>query len=602
MFVAFILSAPQAASLSALTGNATSTTLECAFDGSFPMIGGKLTCTAKVLDKGTLIPPTTPAGLVNFISSASGDKIDGNPCELASTGSDTSSCKVTITYAPPDGLRTITAFYDPDNLNHPNEPKNPSSGTLGMTVYKRPTETSFDYGCRIGLTDVLVTTGVGDTLTCTVYVVDYHGSSPGPSPITGTVTITDTGPDIITPCTLTKETSKVESARCSFMLTGAAPIGSRTITAKYSGDATYNASSSRDFTLTILKHPTVLKSILCIPGEIIVGQMSTCTVTIDDGWTAPSTPTGSVAFTVAPSETPLTLMGSPCTLSKVRDGEASCSVTVTGGLPLSGRLIYGEYTGDASHNRSESSFSSGNTGSLLVTNTRRVSTMSSCTPKTLNIGDSTTCTLTVNDIDVGTASAPTGKVNVILGGSSSPKDAFTGNPCTLSGTGAFASCTVTFTPAEKGGERFFRLEYPGDPAHFRAIDSEPSYYLTVLYLAPDVETKLEMGIQKSLEEQLAGLKNGGSAILTFTFTDPATGGQVPIAPRFQFYRVDSTSAGGLLKIFAPGLFSFVSASPAHWEFNCAAQDATGKPLPAGSYLLRIFFGDGTSIDVSFTLS
>jgi hypothetical protein len=164
---------------------------------------------------------------------------------------------------------------------------------------------------------------------------------------------------------------------------------------------------------------------------------------------------------------------------------------------------------------------------------------------------------------------------------------------------------VTFTPAEKSGERFFRLEYPGDTTHFRFLDSEPSYYLTVLYLAPDVETKIETDIQKSLKEQLAvsGLTSGTGATLSFTFTDPTTGAQVPIAPRAQFYVVNPKPPFDLAPFNAKaGGFKFVSASPAHWEFYFEGRNESGTPLPTGSYLLRIFFGDGTSIDVSFTLS
>ena len=71
-----------------------------------------------------------------------------------------------------------------------------------------------------------------------------------------------------------------------------------------------------------------------------------------------------------------------------------------------------------------------------------------CSPSTIVAGHSTTCTATVTDTASGAQTPPTGTVSF----SSAPgPGSFTGSPCTLSGSGASASCSVTYTPGGTAG-------------------------------------------------------------------------------------------------------------------------------------------------------
>ena len=66
-----------------------------------------------------------------------------------------------------------------------------------------------------------------------------------------------------------------------------------------------------------------------------------------------------------------------------------------------------------------------------------------CSPSTVVAGNATTCTATVTD----TAGSPTTPSGTVSFSSSPGPGGFTGSPCTLSGSGASASCSVTYTPS-----------------------------------------------------------------------------------------------------------------------------------------------------------
>jgi hypothetical protein len=88
------------------------------------------------------------------------------------------------------------------------------------------------------------------------------------------------------------------------------------------------------------------------------------------------------------------------------------------------------------------------------------STGVSCSPLVFAPGDATVCTATVTDTAKGGQSTPTGTVSF----SSSGADSFGGNPCTLSGSGASASCVVVFSSLPLGG-RVITASYGGDSTH-----------------------------------------------------------------------------------------------------------------------------------------
>jgi len=99
--------------------------------------------------------------------------------------------------------------------------------------------------------------------------------------------------------------------------------------------------------------------------------------------------------------------------------------------------------------------SSGST--VLTTNPRSTSTTVSCNPASVQAGQTTTCSATVTDTGPGTASTPTGAVSWKSSGSGS----FSATTCTLSGTGALASCSTSYTP-NAPGPQVITASYGGD--------------------------------------------------------------------------------------------------------------------------------------------
>lgn len=110
-------------------------------------------------------------------------------------------------------------------------------------------------------------------------------------------------------------------------------------------------------------------------------------------------------------------------------------------------------------------------GDLLAVQTvDTTSTTVSCTPGSVSLLQSTTCTATIADTDTGTTSAPTGTVTFSAsssGGTFSPSSTAQGT-CTLTAISATqSSCQVTYTPGyqEAAGPNTMTASYAGDPSH-----------------------------------------------------------------------------------------------------------------------------------------
>ncbi|HEV8340114.1 MAG TPA: PxKF domain-containing protein [bacterium] len=105
---------------------------------------------------------------------------------------------------------------------------------------------------------------------------------------------------------------------------------------------------------------------------------------------------------------------------------------------------------------------------------RSTSTSASCSPSPIFLNGSTTCTATVTDTDTPTFVTPTGTVTWTggVGGTFSPVS------CTLSGSGASATCSVTYTATTVGVHPIIAM-YSGDANHFPS--TSPAFSLPVLY-------------------------------------------------------------------------------------------------------------------------
>ncbi len=90
------------------------------------------------------------------------------------------------------------------------------------------------------------------------------------------------------------------------------------------------------------------------------------------------------------------------------------------------------------------------------------STGLSCMPASVVVGASATCTATVTDIAGSGQTTPMGTVNF----TSSGDGAFDGGPCTLSGSGFSASCSVSYTASAAGfGTHTLTANYGGETSH-----------------------------------------------------------------------------------------------------------------------------------------
>ena len=106
-----------------------------------------------------------------------------------------------------------------------------------------------------------------------------------------------------------------------------------------------------------------------------------------------------------------------------------------------------------------------------------------CSPGSVLAGQSTTCTATVTEA-VGGAVTPTGFVTLAIGG----VDQFSpGRSCTLSGSGASASCKVSFTPIQFGTQTI-STAYSSDLTHDPATGSTAVSVLAVSPVAGTTAT------------------------------------------------------------------------------------------------------------------
>jgi N-acetylneuraminic acid mutarotase len=411
-------------------GHPTTTKVTC----SPAMVGvnNSTSCTAIVIDNNSTAP-TTPTGTVTFQSSGSGTF--SGTCSLTGTGNN-ASCTTGVTYTPTaigTGTHVIRGTYLGDSTHNPSISIGSQSFTL--TVIGRLTSTVVS----CAPSSVLANNGS----TCTATVADT-GSGTTSTP-TGTARFTSAGTTggSFSPAT----NCNLSTGSCSVTFT---PSGAGTvkITASYQGDNVHYTSSGISGNLTSTLRTSTI-AISC-PTTTTVNNPVSCTVTVTDTSPAPAlVPSGTVALS---SSGPGTFTS--CTLA----GSVAAATCATSYKPTSigtgSHVLTAHYGGDMAH----SPPSLNATATLRIT--RLETSMVTCTaPAT--IGVATTCTVTVTDASPGTFVTPTGTVALSTNGSGT----FAGT-CILSGTTAYATCTVTYTPGGTSANNdVISYSYPGDTNH-----------------------------------------------------------------------------------------------------------------------------------------
>jgi trimeric autotransporter adhesin len=412
-------------------------------------VGQQETCDAVLTFPGAQVF-STPGGTITFSSSGAGnwsnDEADtefevftGNPCPLAAYPSaDNNGIVVCVEYYTPTaaGNQVITFSYSGDATYAP------TSYTFPITVTANSTSTG------VSCTPNPVSSNQPSTCTATVTDTAAHPITPG-----GSVTFGQTGGTAgfsDTQCTLSGSGA---TSSCSVTYTQA-DSGSPSVTATYNPDGAHTGSSNST-PLTIDANPTTT-AVSCQPGNPKAGAQTSCTATVTDNGTDPSTPTGTVGFTSTDQNGTFTLPGDSCTLATASNTSATCSVTYSqpdAGAPT----IDATYGGDPAH-----SAGSPGTEPLAVGSDQSDATVA-CAPSQPAIGQQTTCTVTVTDPDTP-PSTPTGTVTLT---SSEPTGTFTaGGKCTLSssGTTGKATCAVGYSQPTPGSPTI-TASYPGDGAH-----------------------------------------------------------------------------------------------------------------------------------------
>src|SRR5256886_826458 len=355
--------------------------------------------------------------------------------DLASCTLSGGSCTVVITGVA-SGSFTVMGNYGGDSTH------NGSSGT-SAAINVTPGQldnTSTTVVCAPA------SINIGGTSTCTATVTDTTTPANTPS---GSVSFTSSNTAVGTvgaSCTLV-------SGSCPVTFTGVAP-GTATVTGTYGGDSSHNGSSGTSGTISVVKDDTST-SVSCA-ASVTVGLTGSCTVTVSDTTTPANTPSGSVSLTS--SDTTVGTVDASCTLSG-----GSCTVVITG-VASGSFTVMGNYGGDSTHNGSSGTSAAINVTPGQLDNT---STTVVCAPASINIGETSACTVTVTDIGSNPTSA-TGTVTFTL-------DAGTTGGSLSSGTCNLttpvvpgqppSSCFVTFLGSSAAGIATVSASYDGDATH-----------------------------------------------------------------------------------------------------------------------------------------
>ncbi|MDA2936856.1 Ig-like domain-containing protein, partial [Acidobacteria bacterium AH-259-A15] len=226
-------------------------------------------------------------------------------------------------------------------------------------------------------------------------------------------------------------------------------VGSHPIDAQYSGDSSFEGSSTSTPLTQVVSQAATTTSLISSLNPSVFGQAVTLTATVTVPSPGTGTPTGTVTFSEG-----VTVLGTGSV-----DGSGLATVTVSN-LSVGSRSIDAQYSGDSSFEGSSTS-----TPLPQTVNTRATTTAVSLNPSTVEEDQGSQVTVTVTDIEgAGTSSIPTGNVTFV---SSVGTDKFTPvASCTLDLV--TASCSVTVTAS--GGDdddslHTITASYEGSSAH-----------------------------------------------------------------------------------------------------------------------------------------
>ena len=341
--------------------------------------------------------------------------------------------------------------------------------------------------------------------------------------------------------------------------------GSYSWNAAYSGDASNSAAISACEPLSVRQASSGITT-AASPSAITLGSSASDTATLAGA----VNPTGSITFNA--------YSDAACTASVFRSINALSGNGATSGsfTPASTGTYYWEasYSGDANNNAASTHCR--DSGETLTVSQRTTTTSVSCSPLSVPVNVQTSCTATVADTAVGAAVTPTGSVTF----GSSAAGTFSPGSCSVSGTGATATCKVSYTPSPGSeGRQTVTANYLGDNSH---SGSASNFLLTVG--TRSVSTTLSCAPPFDVFKPT-------TCTVTVTDTSPGT----PIAP------------GGTATFSSsrPGSFSSTACTLSR-SGTTASCSVTFRPIRTGFYVLKATYsGDsdhsGTTKSGVFTV-
>ena len=347
----------------------------------------------------------TPNGTVQFVIDGGNF---GSPVTLISgTATSGNTSTLTVLGSP----HAVTAVYSGATGYQP------SQGTLSQVVNKASTTT--------GVISSLSPSTYGQAVSFTATVTASSGTP------TGTVQFKIDGSNFGSPVTLASGSATSGS-------TTTLTVGTHTVTAVYSGDASFLTSTG---TFSQVVNQATAGTIVTTSGSpSAYGQLVTFTATINgqynlvkgrNGRAQPQAVTGSVTWSA----------NTACGTTTVTTGNPGVATCATSILPVGTDTITATYSGDGNHNGSTGTLSGGQVVNQVSTTTTVVSSLNPS-----NYGQPVSFTANVS------GSSPTGTVQFMIDGS-----AF-GSPVTLASAAATSGSISTLAV---GGHSITAI-YSGD--------------------------------------------------------------------------------------------------------------------------------------------
>ncbi len=505
-----------------------------------PAPGSSLTVTATITSSNAGAGALAPSGTVDFrldgVSQGIKAVVPGVPA--APSTNSTSSITFTVPYSA--GTHQIVGFYSGDtNYN------NSTSAAAAITVStSTPTVT---------LTPATTTPAAGSSLALTMTITPPGSTT---TPPTGTVTVTMDGANVGTAPVVSGSPSSTATLNIT-----APAIGTHTLQATYNGDANFSTATSTAVSITVAKANTTL-TLTPATTTPTGGSSLLLTATLAPVGATPSTPTGTVTFT----------------LDGVSQGTATLTsgttATLTINAPTSGsHTVQASYSGDTNFQSSISS--------AVTLNVAKTSTTTVITPVsgTVALGAAQSITVDITPATAG-ASTPSGTVSFTVDGVAA------GTATVIPGSPSTATGSITFSTV---GTHSVRAIYSGDtnyatstssPISVSVAKGTPTVTATTGTASPTAGSSLQL--TASIAPGTTGATSPtGTVIFQIDGTAVGTGVVVSGNPATSTITITAPSVGShTLQVVYSGDSNYNTATSTATVFTVAKSTTTLALTPA----------------------